>query len=98
MAIKMPRDGAIIFADLIGKLDVLYIHCPKCSRRNTSFSKILRTNPPHVAWTVQSDPKPSDECGRGRYRQVGDATANKVVSGPLRPKLFASLSTNNSSR
>ena len=28
----MPRDGAIIFADLIGKLDVLYVHCPKCSR------------------------------------------------------------------
>ena len=22
----------IIFADLIGKLDVLYVHCPKCSR------------------------------------------------------------------
>jgi hypothetical protein len=28
----MPRDGAIIFADLIGKLDVLYVHCGKCSR------------------------------------------------------------------
>jgi hypothetical protein len=28
----MPRDGAIICADLIGKLDVLYLHCPKCSR------------------------------------------------------------------
>ena len=28
----MPRDGAIIFSDLIGKLDVLYVHCPKCSR------------------------------------------------------------------
>jgi hypothetical protein len=28
----MPRDGAIIFVDLIGKLDVLYVHCPKCSR------------------------------------------------------------------
>ncbi len=28
----MPRDGAIVFADLIGKLDVLYVHCPKCSR------------------------------------------------------------------
>ena len=28
----MSRDGAIIFADLIGKLDVLYVHCPKCSR------------------------------------------------------------------
>jgi hypothetical protein len=28
----MSRDGAIIFADLIGKLDALYVHCPKCSR------------------------------------------------------------------
>jgi hypothetical protein len=28
----MSRDGAIIFADLIGKLDVLYVHCPKCRR------------------------------------------------------------------
>jgi hypothetical protein len=28
----MPRDGAITFSDLIGKLDVLYVHCPKCSR------------------------------------------------------------------
>jgi len=27
MAKKMPRDGAIIFSDLIG-----YVHCPKCSR------------------------------------------------------------------
>jgi hypothetical protein len=28
----MPRDGAIIFNDLIGKLDVLRIECPKCGR------------------------------------------------------------------
>jgi len=28
----MPRDGAIIFGDLIGKLDVLHVHCAKCSR------------------------------------------------------------------
>jgi hypothetical protein len=27
----MPRDGAIIFGDLIGKLDALNVHCPKCS-------------------------------------------------------------------
>jgi hypothetical protein len=30
--ILMPRNGAIIFAGLIGKLDVLHVHCPKCSR------------------------------------------------------------------
>jgi hypothetical protein len=28
----MPRDGAIIFGDLIGKLDVLRVECPKCGR------------------------------------------------------------------
>ena len=28
----MPRDGAIIFSDLIGKLDVLRVSCSKCGR------------------------------------------------------------------
>ena len=28
----MPRDGAIIFADLIGKLDALRVACDKCGR------------------------------------------------------------------
>jgi len=28
----MPRDGAIIFGDLIGKLDVLRVACDKCER------------------------------------------------------------------
>ena len=28
----MPRDGAIIFGDLIGKLDVLRIECIECGR------------------------------------------------------------------
>ena len=29
----MPRDGAIIFGDLIGKLDVLHVACDKCGRK-----------------------------------------------------------------
>jgi hypothetical protein len=28
----MPRGGATIFSDLIGKLDVLRVHCEKCGR------------------------------------------------------------------
>ena len=28
----MPRDGANIFSDLIGKLDVLRVSCDKCER------------------------------------------------------------------
>ena len=29
----MPRDGAIIFRDLVGKLEVLNLECDKCGRR-----------------------------------------------------------------
>jgi hypothetical protein len=29
---SMPRDGAIIFSDLIGQLDLLRVECPKCGR------------------------------------------------------------------
>jgi len=29
----VPRDGAIIFGDLIGKLDVLEVACEKCRRK-----------------------------------------------------------------
>jgi hypothetical protein len=29
MIVVMPRDGAIIFSDLIGKLDVLRVACDK---------------------------------------------------------------------
>jgi len=28
----MPRDGATVFSDLIGKLDVLRVSCGKCHR------------------------------------------------------------------
>ena len=28
----MPRDGAILFGDLVGKLDVLTVACGSCSR------------------------------------------------------------------
>jgi hypothetical protein len=28
----MPRDGAIIFSDLIGKLGLLRVNCEKCGR------------------------------------------------------------------
>jgi hypothetical protein len=30
----MPRDGAIIFRDLVGKLDVLNVECLKCRRHH----------------------------------------------------------------
>jgi len=32
MSVVMPRDGAIIFRDIVGKLAVLRITCDKCER------------------------------------------------------------------
>ena len=32
MIVAMPRDGATIFSDLIGKLDALRVSCDKCGR------------------------------------------------------------------
>jgi hypothetical protein len=29
----MPRDGTIIFRDMVGKLDVLNVECEKCGRK-----------------------------------------------------------------
>jgi hypothetical protein len=29
----MPREGAIIFGDLVGKLEILRVECDKCGRR-----------------------------------------------------------------
>jgi hypothetical protein len=31
--VVMPREGAIIFRDLVGKLDMLNVECAKCGRR-----------------------------------------------------------------
>jgi hypothetical protein len=36
----MPRDGAIIFGDLIGKLDVLRVVCSKCQLAEPSASNV----------------------------------------------------------
>jgi hypothetical protein len=44
----MPRDGAIIFGDLISKLDVLRVECPKCGRldKGRRFSAIVKATKP----------------------------------------------------
>jgi hypothetical protein len=39
----MPRDGAIIFADLIGKLDLLRVACDKCGKAGGPHSATYGT-------------------------------------------------------
>ena len=39
----MPRDGAIIFSDLIGKLGLLRVSCEKCGRDGSySLGRLIR--------------------------------------------------------
>ena len=39
----MPRDGAIIFSDLIGKLGLLRVSCEKCGRdRRYRLDRLIR--------------------------------------------------------
>jgi ribosomal protein S27AE len=42
---QCPRDGAIIFADLIGKLDVLRVACDKCGRNYFPLDGDLTAGP-----------------------------------------------------
>ena len=37
----MPREGAIIFSDLIGKLDAVRVTCPRCGRDGRYNLRIL---------------------------------------------------------
>lgn len=37
----MPGDNAIIFNDLIGKLDMLRVECPKCSREPVHADEVV---------------------------------------------------------
>jgi hypothetical protein len=45
----MPRDGAIIFADLIGKVDVLVHSLPQMQPRWVTFTWEARPNSMHDA-------------------------------------------------
>jgi hypothetical protein len=42
--VAMPRDGAIIFSDLIGKTEVLRVTCEKCRRDGRYIvARLIRT-------------------------------------------------------
>jgi hypothetical protein len=41
----MPREGAMIFRDLIGKLEVLNVECDKCGRRGRCRLALWRETP-----------------------------------------------------
>ena len=66
MIVAKPR----LFGDLIGKLDVLHVHCPKCSRagryRVQHLIEQRERNSKLIDWLdeITADcPKKHDPCG-----------------------------------
>jgi hypothetical protein len=70
--VTMPRGGAIIFGDLISKLDVLHVECPKCERvgRYRVADLIARygCDEKLFAWTDEI----TANCARRRARSDSD--------------------------
>ena len=74
----MPRDGAIILSDLIGKLDVLRVTCAKCGHAG-----LYRQQAHQLAETAAREPRED----RRRYMLELVATyepaAYQLVPSPL---------------
>jgi len=68
----MPRDGAMIFSDLIGKLDMLRIECSKCGRsgRYRLADLISRYGRDEKIFAFTDDV--TDNCERKRAGSDGD--------------------------
>ena len=81
----MSRDGAIIFADLIGKLAVLYVHCPKCSRtgryRVQHLTEERGPNAKLIDWLDEL----TADCAKKRAANMNDPCGAKC---PQLPKVL----------
>ena len=81
----MPRDGAIIFADLIGKLDLLRVVCGKCGRDGCYglFRLIERRgrDAKLVAWLDEI----TADCAKKRAGNMNDPCAARC---PQLPKVL----------
>jgi hypothetical protein len=67
-----PRDGAIIFRDLVGKLTVLRVECEKCGRSGQyRLDRLIVRNGIEATLLGWSDEITAD-CPRKRVRNLND--------------------------
>jgi hypothetical protein len=71
----MPRDGSIIFGDLIGKLDVLRVVCDKCGRQGRYSVKRLIEQ--HGADAKMTEWLPEGGCPKRRRVDMSDQCGAK---------------------
>jgi hypothetical protein len=76
----MSREGAIIFRDLLGKLDVLNVECAKCGRRGPVSPRLMEGYAIDAKLFDWSDEITAD-CPRKQAR-------NSAISRSSRPRSF----------
>jgi hypothetical protein len=77
----MPRDGAIIFGDLIGKLSVLRVACDKCHRTDQCLVFRLVQARGHDATILDWLDELTATCAKKRVNDMNDQCAVRCPSG-----------------
>jgi hypothetical protein len=76
----MPRGGAIIFRDLVGKLDVLNVECEKCGRRGRYHLHRLIERYGIDAKLFDWSDEITADCPRRQARNLNDQCAARCCS------------------
>ena len=78
----MPRDGAIIFSDLIGKLDMLRVSCSACGRDGSYGVARLISERGRDAKVIDWLDELTSECPKKIARNMNDPCAARCPGLP----------------
>jgi hypothetical protein len=81
----MPRDDAIIFSDLIGKLEVLRVTCEKCGRDGRYILARLIRQRGRDAKVLDWLDELTAECNCTEYERSMRCAVPAIAEGSLRP-------------
>jgi hypothetical protein len=80
----MPRDGAIVFSDLIGKLDLIRVACDKCGRDGCYGLNHLIERRGRDAKLVDWLDEITADCPKKQARNMSDRCgARSITEGAL---------------
>jgi hypothetical protein len=83
--LSMPRDGATIFSDLIGKFEVLRVTCEKCERDGRYIVARLIRRRGRDAKLIDWLDELTAECPKKQARNMSDPCGAKC---PQLPKVL----------
>ena len=89
----MPRDGAIVFGDLIGKLDMLRVSCDECGRDGSyGLAKLIDKRGRDgkiVDWLEQLNCRLSEEKVTPQYERSMRSEVSAIAEGAVELSMSA---------